>query len=397
MSTNALPKNLAVAALCLIAGFAIGCGTEDRAGWVAAIEDPEQAFAETLRIPDPLDRAEALARFLKRADPEDVLSLRAVLVESAEVAPDELSEALFASWWASFDPVSAFENRINPGWANRHPWLRAMLPKWLRQDPEAAVEAVGSLGDVATLGRTEGIRVLGDAWFTAGAGDPTPLLRLFELLEVKPRSHATEQLLERMVEARGLDETASWVEGLPHDWDVVGFQVRNEMMGRMGVVLAKVDLDRGLRWAEEHGQGREGHGVLIHFAFQYGLQDGPGAMKWAMALENVDNKKSIVKRAWISFNRLKPEDSREWMFSQEPVPDLNPMYTKLLTFLARLDPERALELAERATDLELRNRLLISVGRAWRRADPEAAQAWLASPELSEEVKTAIKRRRAGA
>ena len=107
MATEALLKNLAVAALGLIAGLVIGCGTEDRTGWFAG-EDPVQVFAETLRIPDPLDRAEALARFLKRADPEDALSLRAVLLESSEVAPDELSEALFASWWSSFDPVFPF-------------------------------------------------------------------------------------------------------------------------------------------------------------------------------------------------------------------------------------------------------------------------------------------------
>ena len=137
--------------------------------------------------------------------------------------------------------------------------------------------------------------------------------------------------------------------------------------------------------------------MLLHFAFQYGLQDGPGAMKWATSLENATKKRSIVKRAWISFIRLKPEEAREWLFSQEPVPDLSTMYAVQLQSLAKLDPERAVKLAERAADLQLRNRLLIAVARVWRSFDSEAAQAWLASPDLPSEITTALKRRPAGA
>jgi hypothetical protein len=69
------------------------------------------------------------------------------------------------------------------------------------------------------------------------------------------------------------------------------------------------------------------------------------------------------------------------------------IYAKHLRHFVAQDPERALELASKASDAEIRDRMLVAVGQGWIRADPEAATAWLAtaglSPELEERIRHA--------
>jgi hypothetical protein len=100
-------------------------------------------------------------------------------------------------------------------------------------------------------------------------------------------------------------------------------------------------------------------------------------MEWARALPDEKIRPAIMKRAWVSFGRKHPDEDRVWLQSQRPDEVLASIYARHLSVIAESDPMHARELAERAEDESVRQRMRTAVAAGWRKTDPEAAQAWL--------------------
>lgn len=357
-----------------------------------AKSDPVAAFTDVLRIEDPLVRARALSDFFVHADPSWAPMLRAeVNQDDGGLVLDEMGETLFSAWWSRANPEAAFSNRVTPGWTDRHPWLREVMLEWLRQNPIRAAEAVATLPPALEAGRFEATRVLMDGWFKLDpVPDTTPLVALLRPLDLMPRSAAIRRMLEASVEARGLDATEQFVESFPRE-DTIGVDIQDEMMKRMTAVLVDFDVDRALRWAAKHGEGREGSGILLHLAYYWGHKDGPAAMKWAMGLPEIREKRTIVKRAWISFFQSQPDASVKWLQDYEPEGPLKPIYVFTVGPVAYKNPKQAIALAEKATDPALRQQLLYAVGQAYLAADPKAATEWLPSSGLPQQTQDQLR------
>jgi len=223
-----------------------------------------------------------------------------------------------------------------------------------------------------------------DAWFGLETlPDPTPLLGLFGHVEPKPRALAMQRMLDSLVERSGLEAAERFVESVPDLSDAIGLDVEQELMSRMAVVLLDHDVERAVAWAAKHGEGRAGVGIRKHLAYYWGLRDGPAAMAWATALPDTPERGAVVKRAWVSFGRKRPDEARAWLLERGPGPALVGIYAQHLRNVAREDPEQARALAPRVTDEAVRERMLVAVGRGWIRSEPEAVEAWLASGVLS--------------
>ena len=143
----------------------------------------------------------------------------------------------------------------------------------------------------------------------------------------------------------------------------------------------------------KHGEGRKGLGVLRHLAYYWGRKDPPAAMQWALALPDTRNRPEVIKRVWLSWSISDREGAVEWLQSQEPNALNHVIYGRYLRKFAKQDPDQALELASRASDPEIRDKMLIHVGQGWLNSDAEAAQAWLAGAGLSPELERQIRRR----
>ncbi|MHA7838597.1 MAG: hypothetical protein ACX98W_14170 [bacterium] len=357
-------------------------------------ESPAMALAAILELDDPSDRAVRLVRFFEQTDPSAAIVLRDVLIDQQEKGlVDEMAELLFASWWARSDPEAAFANIVDPGWANRHPWVRAVFREWVHQDPTAAAAAVESLPAEAARGRLEAARVVIDEWFELeDVPDPSRLLGLIEQLEIRRRAFAIQRVLNALVEQRGVDATQSFVEAVPESGSTFDYDLRQELMARMAVVLLDHDVERAVRWAEEHGHDRQGAGIRKHLAYYWGLKDGPAAMEWATGLPDTPDRSAVVARAWLSFGRVQPEKASDWLVERGPDGALQDVYARYLRNLAKNEPARALELAEQTADDEVREKMLMAVGQGWMRADREAAEAWLATAGLPPEIEKRIRR-----
>ncbi|MEZ4281489.1 MAG: hypothetical protein R3F21_17940 [Myxococcota bacterium] len=354
--------------------------------------DPVAAFAEVLAIEDAHARAQALLDYFAAADPAWADRLRAEIAkpDGSGLALDELSEVLLASWWAKSDPAAAFENRVDPGWPNRHPWLREVMRTWSSTDPQRAAEAAATLPPNPDRGRVEVARVLVEHWWDQPTSpEILPLYALISELPVLPRAGAIQRLIEKSIEHRGIDATEQFIESLPKQEDF-GVSVQQEMLARFGQALVDHDIERAKAWGLEHGQGRDGSGILRHMAFSWGAKDGPTAMEWATHLPESPERPGIVMRVWISFRNAHADEAEEWLLSQEPSSVLEPVFKRYLSGTATIDPQRALAFADRTKDPEMRERLLAAVGIGWMKTDPEAARQWLDTVELAPALEARI-------
>ncbi len=163
------------------------------------------------------------------------------------------------------------------------------------------------------------------------------------------------------------------------------------MLARYGQVLIDHDVDRAIRWAEKHGQGRDGAGILRHMAFSWGTKDGAAAMNWAMNLPDTPERPAVLMRVWLSYRESRPEEAAEWLLAQQPTAALEGIYQRFLSGTAGLNANKALEIASKTQDPMLRERLLAAVGVGWMKTDPEAAKKWLETVELAPELEDRVR------
>lgn len=401
MTARTILSHLLLAALAFALGWGLSggpSGNVDRSGLegsmvVAPGEDPSTAFAQILLIEDPRRRADALVDFFDATDPKWAQLLHESVTDpEAGIVLDEIAELLFASWWAQADAPNAFGHIIDPPYGNRHPWVRAVLREWTLQDPAGAALAVNSLPPGPYRGRLDGARTVLDGWFkTEHEADYVPLLAILSELDGKQRGLATQRVLDSLVEERGIDAAEAFVTNVPDNLESISFNLKQELMARMGVALLDEDVDRAVAWAETHAEGPRGVGIRRHLAYYWGKRDGPAAMEWAISLPETNDRPAVVKRAFMSFGRKHKEEARAWIAARKPTPVLQQVYSRYLTAIAKEgEAERALELAERATDPEVRERVLIAVGKGWMIQDPEGMQAWLEESDFDPEFEARI-------
>lgn len=400
MNSNSVLSHLAVGLIAFALAWAIAT-EQDSVGNpndpATFDREPTVAMATILRIEDAGDRATQLAAFLDQTDPSVAMILHEVLRErESDLIIDEVAEILLADWWAASDPESAFLHPVNPGWEGRHPWMRTILKRWTREDPVAAAMAVQSLPPGPLKGRLDGSRVVVDEWLSLDSmPDPRPLLEVIRSLEPMARGGAIEHVIRSMIKTDGVDQSLDFVRSLSPD-NTPGGSVHNEFLARTGVVLLNEDPDMAVAWAEEQRSGPNSPGAHKHLAYYWGLQDGPAALAWALALPpDLPEKTATIKRAWISFARRHREESKDWMLAHPPEPLMRATYIKFLNTLAKTEPQSALELAEKTVDPELRNIMRASAAEGWMEVDPTAALAWLTDAGLP--PKLTAKVRRAGA
>lgn len=400
MNAKSAVSHLAAALAAFALGFFLanaGLLDFDSSGRPAAQADadPATALQAILGVDDPVDRAAQLAAFFARTDPSTAPGLHEILLQrESGLYIDEMSELLFASWWAKSNPEAAFQNPINPPWADRHPWMRTVLGEWARKDPQAAAVAVQQMPAGPLKGRIGGARAVVDAWLTLDVmPEPSALIGVIAQLEPLTRSGAISHLLGSMIEDRGIDSTLDFARSVPPD-DALSENFQQEFLARTAVVLIDHDIDRAIAWADEYAGTPNAAGIYKHLAYYWALRDGQPALEWALSLPDQPAKSTIVTRAWISFSRKHREQATVWVSSHAPHPMMQGAYNDYIKTLAETDAVSALALANRSPNAELRNAMLAAAAEGWMKQDPEAASAWLASAGLPQELADKIRAKR---
>jgi hypothetical protein len=347
---------------------AAGCGETTPESPLVPSGDASQVV-EALREPDPLARAESLARTFQQLPPEALPAVRdAYSGTFFDLGDTEL--VLLAEWWARFDAPAALEWSREEWRADTSQVRQSILRAWARRDPEAALR-------VAETQRAEGERAL---WLDAvlsgweESGQPGA----FELVRGMPtgadRQRALATLARRKVLRDGVAAAFDWAEALPEDDD----RFKLNLMRRVGSAAAQLEPELAAERAGRLADGPYADGLLRHVGTRWAKRDGQAALRWLVSLPPGpprDDGVSETYRSWLR-GTTRADALRFMEGPARDDPALDPATALYAQVLASDDPLAAIEVARGLVDEPLRWATVGRVWRTWWIDDDEAANAW---------------------
>ncbi len=268
-----------------------------------------------LRLQNGIERARLFATLLGSAEPEDV----DWIPEALERSPRERGDvelALFGEWWASFDPVAAYE------WSRSH-WLSesprvltAVIRTWARQDPQAAneftLEYSRPFAGGANILRSEVIEAILVGWVESG--EPGSLDVALEIKDLSTRRGALRALGRIRVTTQGAAQALSWA---------LGAEVAEESQ-RVALLRSVMSAaaDQEPRVAAEFAASLEASGqdyrrMYPRIGQRWARWEPIAAMDWVEQLEEGDQRDQTVKSITEMWLRRNPETARTWFEAQD--------------------------------------------------------------------------------
>ena len=366
-----------------VAALALGCDApppSEGAG-PPSPADAAAAVREILAGDDLLERSARLGALLSALEPEELETVREAF-ESVRLGRGEVDLVLFATWWARFDPESAYEwSRAN--WKAEHPRVQVeVFRAWGRSDPEAALRRASRHPVPDVRGAFVGAAL--DGW--AASGRPGFVGYVEGLPRGKEQQRAIGVLAERRVLDLGPEGAFRWAEGLPSANDDFKLHVYR----RVASAVAEIDPARAAAWAEGRLDGPLGRGLPRRVATRWVRRDPEAALRWLGTLPAGDNRDDGLEEAYRDWLVQDREAARQWMRRAEHEPWLEPALSIFALSISTEDPAEAMEFAGRIQDEARRHYTTIVIARHWLKSDREAAEAWIASSELPEEVRKRI-------
>ena len=342
------------------------------------------SFRASLDQSDPLIRSYRFNGFLQTLGPDDLEeALEALEKHEHWLTEDERRNFLLA--WASFDARGALDWALSRSGRVKRKAVAAAIYAWAFYDPAAARQALESLGEDDATPALEEEFVSG--WMQgevpAGVG---------EYIASQPASTARQRYANALASElmrEGPEAVIRWVEAIPDDavanYKSIAFQ-------KAANVLAVVDPVQASRWIEGHLDRDYAVYGPSAIGRRWVSQEPTAALEWLVGLPAGEVKDDAVRTAFRRWLNQDAEQAEAWVLSVSPVEGADWTVRTLIRRDSRQDPGSALAWARRIYDPTVRRRVLIGVGQAWFRRDPEAARAWLTESELSEEIQTAIQR-----
>jgi hypothetical protein len=353
-----------------------------------------EAVRARLADPDGLERARSIAELLQSTEPEsldDVLAgFRASSLDHGDV---EL--ALFAEWWAHFDPESAF-HFSQRYWRMDHPRVASTIVRsWARRDPESAHTFGLVWQDLSgsPLFRDELVDALLVGW--SESGEPGALEFAAEIPDMAARQRGLRTLARLRLARRGPQATLEWASeapGLPDG-------VRRQLVQAAVSVTAQDAPRLAAEWIDRIGRERfEEAGLVGRTAGAWARTEPEAALAWTATLEAGWERRDAVRRAMTAWLEIDPSAAAEWLGRQPPATWLDPAHGVYIRravvsndyhvdWQALLDgPElRSIQDADRrsATRTWLLQRWLI--------VDEAGARRWIAErPDLTDRLRRAL-------
>ncbi|MEM9175531.1 MAG: hypothetical protein AAGC67_09880 [Myxococcota bacterium] len=366
-------RSRAIAGLLLLtlSFFLLHCSSSESA-------PPEGGLAAILRHPDPLERVRWTAEFLEAADPDDLYEIQHVF-ETAPLARGDREYALFAHWWASFDPRAAYDSTFDSLRMEGGHVVRQIMRTWARNDPQA-MEGYGLLWDRHTWGSTTpGLRpelvesvVIG--WYESGK--PGLEAWLSGLKDGASQSAGLKQYVTMKVMGEGNEETLRWALALDEA------EGRSAIFGTALNVVAHEDPQLAIEWLDRAKElGADIQAATRRIANAWGHHDPPAAAAWLLSSETgMEQSRSLraVARHWVRWDY---EGFAAWLREREGEGRLDTMRTAFVTTGSKsrkfeVDWPRLLEVAEGITETPSRKRDVYWVLQRWYLVDEAAVLAW---------------------
>jgi hypothetical protein len=321
-------------------------------------------------------------------------------VEAFEAGRMSLSDhelRLFMLAWARYDAAGAFAQVNASTEGNRDMAQSAAVYAWAFYEPSAALEALDGI-----KGRRAKTRLhteLVNGWSTSAHK-----WDLGEWIATLPESDEKQRYMGTL--ARGLlregpEELIAWVESVPAQPD---HNFKNLAALKAMNALAHKHHPRAVEWIEKHKDQeyaqKAGPIVVRHWS----REDPKAALLWGLEFPDPYKRDVAVGYAFRPWLESEPEAAEAWLQAETPSAVLDSAVRIMIRETMPGSFEGAMEWAERIEDPTKREASIIDLAHKWRRRDAEAADAWMAGADVSDEMrqqilegpKTAGRRRRGG-
>jgi len=348
-----------------------------------------EALTDIYRDEDIYSRARRLATLLPTLGPDAVPAVKSVLSDlKLDSRGTELE--LLLHFWATHQGEEATrwaKEASPPGY--REVAVFAALETWAEADPRAAVDVTWEwTADAPIFERIIPIAVV-RGWY--GVDDPPELRRFIADLPAGViRQRAIAAYIRTGVEVQGAESVIRWAESIPDDERVY----KLALFRRLADLLSQIDIAAGVRLCDAHCLGPFGDNMRSLIARNWVLDDGPAAMEWLSTAPPGYERNLAVRATFGLWARTDREAATKWLESQavgEPGAWLAPAYPAYARLIAADAPTDAIRWAERITNENEREIVLIKVARVWRYLDEAAAEAWLAQSTLSEAARKKVR------
>lgn len=380
------------AALAILGWIALsGCGGGDTASTGAPSDAPSSAATEPLDAPlapdatleqalahrDPLERAKRVAEILSAAGPEQLDTIQAA-VEAAPLAWGDIEYALFAAWWARFDPSTAIayceeELRLN------HPRVVAeVLRTWGRTDPQAALDSgwlVGRTMDAQGL-NPDYVDPLVVGWFESGKPG---LENWIQGLDPSSKATALAAYMRMKILRDGRGPSLEWARTAPFTPDL-----QRLLLGTGLNIVARQEPELAVQWLDVAAkEGIDVRTFTARIARGWANHAPRDAMEWVMSrdIDPGERWRTVhdVARIWLNRDEKAVE---EWLASHSTDAWADLVRKQAIAHHVKKNQYRVdwpALMARAATFVnedQRRSQYLWNIQR-WKLLEPEAAATWL--------------------
>jgi hypothetical protein len=364
----------------LVAAFGLGryVVPDSEAARLSSLDSFRAALDDT----DELSRTHAYTAYLLDLSAAELPEALEAL-EAQRIWLTEAELRMFMLAWGEIDPGAGFEH-VDTWPVNIREMARAAaFYAWAYHDPDGALAALESLE--ARLERQQLRHQLVTGW---AAREDKQGLGLW--IEALPKGQSRQRytgILARAYLRDDPDALIAWADSVAVDAND-GFKATAFL--KAANALGHRDPLRARDWVEGQLENDYARRVAPVVVRHWAQRDAKAALDWSRDLANEEDRDRGVANAFREWVKAEPREAKDWLRTNTPAPDLDSAVRVVVQQTSPKSMERAMEWAERTADPDKREKGVTELALRWRRQDQEAADAWLAEAEISDEARQKI-------
>lgn len=330
-------SNMSSALLSTSIIFLLACSPEVPQGEEVPESEVRPAFGDALstnatlkdilRHPDILQRSERVSQFLQRASSDQLEDIKAEF-RIAPLDQGDIEYALFASWWARFDPTGAYVFADHEIRMEQPRVITAVMRTWAQMDPEGLMSS--NLFTSATSKMPSFRGAIADSvvsgWFTSGK----PGLAEFVLTQPDPETQqmALKAWMRMKVLRDGGRAAFEWTQSLPYHADI-----KRHLLASGMAIVAHQNPQLCIEWLDTARENGIDIGTFVpRIASAWGHHDPQAAIDWVLDYGTTADRFRAIQRISRKWRRLDPQGMLDWVDTKSEALDQTTIY--LLRFQA---------------------------------------------------------------
>ena len=374
--------------------FLVACGSEVPQGDAEGISENEvppafgdalstnETLKDILHHPDILQRSERVSQFLQRANADQLEDIKAEFMV-APLDQGDIEYALFASWWARFDPEGAYIFADNEVRMEQPRVITAVMRTWAQMDPAGLVSSDLFTDAASKMPSFRG--AIADSvvsgWFASGK----PGLADFVLTQSDPETQqmALKAWVRMKILRDGERAALEWTQSLPYHADTKRLLLASGL-----AIVAHQNPQLCIEWLEIARDSGIDVGTFVpRIASAWGHHDPQAAITWVLDFPASAGRFRAIQRVATKWQRQDPQGLLRWVNTQDDAFDqttIGLLRYRALSHAVERSQYRPdwLDLLAESGKIATKNRRNIAVLWILQRfyvADQPAAEAWIES------------------